>query len=73
VDQEKLFVHFISKYGFSIDPKRVEATSRITIPSNIKKCQAFLNQINVLRRFIQDFTEIVHPITELFKDKVPFK
>jgi len=42
MDQGKLLGHIISKDKFSIDPKRVEAISKLTIPSNIKKLQAFL-------------------------------
>lgn len=37
MNQGKLLEHLISKYGFSIDPKIVEAISKLTLTSNIKK------------------------------------
>jgi hypothetical protein len=59
--------HIVSKYGIKIDPKRVEAIDTINIPRNKKQIQSFLGKINILRRFIPNFAEIVKLITYMLK------
>jgi len=73
MDQGKLLGHVISKYGFSINTERVEDISKLSIPSNIKKLQAFLDKINFIIRFMQYFVRIIQPITKLLKGNIPLK
>jgi hypothetical protein len=49
VDEGKLLVHIISKYGVKIDPERVEAIKRVPLPQTKKALQYFLGQINFVR------------------------
>lgn len=73
MNEEKLLGHVISKENYSIDPRRIEAISKLMIPLNKKKLQSFLGQINFFRRFIQYFVEIIKAITKLIKDQIPFE
>ena len=50
-----------------IDPKRVEAIDKIQKPKSIKGIQSFFGQINFLRRFVTNFTEISRPISRMLK------
>ena len=41
-------------------------------PTNMKQMQSFISMINYLSKFSARLSEIVEPIDELAKDKVPF-
>ena len=51
----KLLGHIISQEGIGIDPKRVEAISKIKFPQNQAEVQSFLGKVNLSRRFIAEF------------------
>lgn len=70
VNQGKLFGRIISKKGLEIDPNIVKAIEAFPLPSNKKALQYFLGQINFVRKFINDFLEIVSPITAMLKKDV---
>ena len=63
----KLLVLIVLKEGIKVDPKRVEAIDTINIPRNRKEIQSFLGKINILRRFIPNFAEIIKLITDMLK------
>ena len=44
----------------------------MTAPTNKKQIQSFIGMINYLSNFSARLSEIVEPIRELAKDKVPF-
>lgn len=73
VDEGKLLGHIISKEGVKIDPERVEAIKKVSLPSNKKGVQSFLGQINFLRRFIPNLAEILRPIQKLLKKDAKFE
>ena len=52
----------MSKYGIYIDPDRVKEISDISLPHNKKSMQSFLGQIDFVKRFIHDFSQIVLPL-----------
>jgi len=51
----------------------VEAIQKISIPRNKKETQSFPGKINVLRRFIPNFAEIVKLITVMLKKNSEIK
>ena len=73
MDEGKLLGHIVSARGVSIDPERVEAIQRIEIPRHKKVVQAFLGQINFLRRFVPNLAEIIKPISDMLKKNVEIK
>ena len=65
--EDKLLGHMVSTEGIKIDPERVKAILKITIPRNKKEIQYFIRKINFLRWFIPNFVEIIKHITEMLK------
>ena len=63
----KFLGHIVSAKGIKIDPERVKAILKITIPRNKKEIQSFIGKINFLRWFIPNFVEIIKHITEMLK------
>jgi hypothetical protein len=55
----KLLGHIVSVEGVKIDPARVEAIQRLSIPRSKKDIQSLLGKINFVRRFIPNFAELV--------------
>ena len=55
----------VSKKGIMIDPKRIEAISKIPFPATKKSMQSFLGKINFVRRFVPSFSEIVRPLQNM--------
>jgi hypothetical protein len=63
----KLLGHIVSSEGVKIDPTRVEAIQRLSIPRSKKDIQSLLGKINFVRRFIPNFAELVKHITSMLK------
>ena len=62
----------MSKEGIMIDPERTEAISRIPFPATKKSMQSFMGKINLVRRFVPSFSEIVHPLQNMIKKDTSF-
>ena len=50
-----------------IDPDRVKGILKVEEPRRKKEVQSFLGQVNVLRRFIPGFAEILMDITDMLR------
>jgi hypothetical protein len=59
----KLLGHIVSADGVKIDPARVEAIQKLSLPRSKKDIQSFLGTINFIRRFIANFAELTKYIT----------
>ena len=67
VTEGKLLGHVILEKGIMIDPERVEAISKLGIPSSKRELKSFFGKINFLRKFISAFAEIVKPMNDMLK------
>jgi hypothetical protein len=67
MQEGNLLGHIISKCVIKVDPKKIEAIDKINLPGNKKEIQSFLGRINLLRRFIPKFVEIIKFITDMLK------
>ena len=56
-----------------IDPIRVEAIQKLSIPRSKKDIQSFLGKINFFRRFIPNFSELVKHITSMLRKEAEIK
>ena len=65
MQEGKLIGHIVSADGIKIDPERVKAIMKITIPRNKKEIQSFIGKINFLIWFIPNFAQIVKQITKM--------
>ncbi|THZ62800.1 hypothetical protein D6C85_09139 [Aureobasidium pullulans] len=59
----------ISTEGLSMDPKKVEAVQDWPAPRVLRDVQGFLGFANFYRRFIEKFSKVAKPLTDLTKTK----
>ena len=63
----------MSKTGIHIDPDRIKEISKIPLPHNKKSMQSFLSQINLVKIFAPEYSQIVLPLQTMIKKKSLFK
>jgi hypothetical protein len=62
--------HIISEGGISTDPSKVKDLLSWNTPQNVSNNKSFLGLVGYYRRFIEGFSKISKPMTELLaKDK----
>ena len=66
----KFLGHIISSEGISIDPSKVQEVMDWKPPTSVYQIRSFLGLARYYRRFIQDFSRIAKPMTELLKKGV---
>ncbi|XP_054825903.1 uncharacterized protein LOC129323394 [Eublepharis macularius] len=59
----------ISEQGLKMDPAKVKAVEDWQAPTTRKQLQSFLGFANFYRQFIERFTQIALPLTDLLKTK----
>ncbi|XP_024948443.1 uncharacterized mitochondrial protein AtMg00860-like [Citrus sinensis] len=64
--------HVVSKDGILVDPSKVEVVSQWSRPTNAKEVRSFLGLAGYYRRFVEGFSKIAMPLTQLTKKNVKF-
>jgi hypothetical protein len=64
--------YLISKDGIRMDPGKIEAIVTWPAPRNVHDIQCFLGFANFYRRFIDDYSDRVVPITKLLRKNTEF-
>lgn len=59
----------LSKEGVRPNPDKVEAIINFERPSSVRSLRRFLGMVNYYRRFIEGFSEVTAPLTDLLKGK----
>ena len=67
LDEGNFLGFIMSKKGIYIDPERIKDIKRIPFPHNNKTMQSFLGQINFVKRFVPDFSQIILPLQMMIK------
>jgi hypothetical protein len=70
--QVEFLGHVISKDGIVLNPSKVEAVLKWEAPKNFKKIRGFLGMAGYYRRFIEGFSKIAEPMTNLLSKNTPF-
>ena len=71
--REVVFLGYhISENGISMTSDKVEAVKSWPVPRNVKDVQAFLGFANFYRRFIQGFSKVCKPLTDLTRKGTAF-
>jgi hypothetical protein len=72
--QEVEFVGFmVTAKGLRMSDRKIEAVQTWPTPRTVKNVQEFLGFANFYRRFIQNFSHLTHPMTQLTKKDEPWK
>jgi hypothetical protein len=64
--------HIISKDGIVVDPEKIEAIRKWSMPRNVTEVREFMGLVGYYRGFIEGFSKIAHPITSLQRKCVKF-
>jgi hypothetical protein len=59
--------HIISKGEISVDPSKIQEVLSWNVPMSVGNVQSFLGLAGYYRRFIEEFSKITKPMTELLK------
>lgn len=59
--------HVISAQGISVDPNKTKAVNTWPVPKTLKQLRSFLGFANYFRKFIQGYSRLVTPLTDLTK------
>jgi hypothetical protein len=65
--------HIVSAEGISMDPRKVAAVVDWPPLTNQHDVRSFLGLAGYYRRFIEEFSLIAAPLTDLLRDDVPFE
>jgi hypothetical protein len=60
--------HVISKGGISIDPRKVEDVLSWNVPMSVGDIRSFLGLAGYYQKFIEGFSKISKPMTELLEE-----
>ena len=64
--------HVVSKDGISVDPSKVEAVSNWARPTTVTEVRSFLGLAGYYRKFVEGFSKIASPLTNLTRKNVKF-
>ena len=65
--------HVLSAGGVTPDPAKVEAITQLVTPADISQLRSFLGCCNFYERFVQCYTCIAAPLTDLLGLHVPWE
>ncbi|KAA0040695.1 pol protein [Cucumis melo var. makuwa] len=64
--------HVVSKAGVSVDPAKIEAVTGWARPSTVSEVRSFLGLAGYYRQFVENFSRIATPLTQLTRKGAPF-
>src|SRR3954469_11609804 len=65
--------HVIYEKGIVVNPERVQAVLDWTPPESVKKVRSFLGLERCCRHFVENFSKVEKPLTELLKKDKKFE
>ncbi|KAM0911004.1 hypothetical protein ACQ4PT_013787 [Festuca glaucescens] len=72
LDRVGFLGHIVSAEGVAVDPSKVAAVTEWESPKNAGEIRSFLGLAGYYRRFIENFSKIAKPMTELLKKEKKF-
>ena len=65
--------HVVSQEGISVDPTKVEAVNNWSRPTSVTEIRSFLSLAGYYRRFVEGFSKIAMPLTQLTRKTNKFE
>ena len=65
--------HRFSGRGIKVDRAKIEIIEKLPPPTSVKGVHSFLGHVGFYRRFIQDFSKVSKPLSNLLMQGVPFE
>ena len=65
--------HVMLGEGIAVDPTKVQSVTDWLAPTSVGEIRNFLGLVGYYRRFIENFSTIAKPMTELLKKDTKFK
>src|SRR4051812_22189023 len=65
--------HVISAKGIAVNLERVQAVLDWTPPESVRQVRSFLGLASYCRRFVENFSKVAKPLTELLKKEKKFE
>ncbi|KAD4586135.1 hypothetical protein E3N88_23736 [Mikania micrantha] len=72
LSQVAFFGHIVSAEGIMMDPAKIEAITKWPTPTSATEVRSFLGLAGYYRRFIEGFSVIALPLTQLLRKGVKF-
>nr|AAL69435.1 Putative polyprotein [Oryza sativa]AAN04915.1 Putative polyprotein [Oryza sativa Japonica Group]AAP52154.1 retrotransposon protein, putative, Ty3-gypsy subclass [Oryza sativa Japonica Group] len=72
LSEVKFLGHVISAKGVAVDPETVTAVTNWKQPKTVTQVRSFLSMAGYYRRFIENFSKIARPVTQLLKKEEKF-
>jgi len=72
MDEVQFMSHVISAHGIAVDPAKVEAVVKWESAKSATKIRSFVGLAGYYRRFIEGFSKIMAPLTQLTRKDRPF-
>jgi hypothetical protein len=64
--------HVLSAKGVVVEPSKIEAVSKWQSPKSVTQIRSFLGLVGYYHWFIENFSKIAKPMTELLKSNTPY-
>jgi len=71
-DEVQFLGHVISSHGIAVDPSKVEMVLKWERPPTVTEVRSFLGLAGYYRRFVEGFSKMVSPLTQLTRKDQPF-